>query len=64
MQTLNINLLKANAIMSDIENQTTVSKCLLLDNEEFIQTFVSAINKNQSIEEITATLMDFVANNY
>ena len=64
MQTLNINLLKANVIMSNVENQTTVDKCLLLDNEEFMSVFTSEVNNNHSIEDITSTLIDFVANNY
>jgi len=64
MQTLNINLLKANVIMSNVENQTTVDKCLLLDNDDFMKTFTNAINANQNINQITETLINFVNNNY
>jgi hypothetical protein len=64
MQTLNINLLKANVIMSNVENQTTVDKCLLLDNDDFMETFTNAINANQNINQITETLINFVNNNY
>lgn len=64
MQTLNINLFKANAILSNVEDQTMVSKCLLLENDEFMETFTNAVNNIKDMNQITATLVNFVNNNY
>lgn len=64
MQTININYAIANVVMSNVVGQTLVDKDLLLDNEEFIGVFTYELNQNNSIEDITATLIDFVANNY
>jgi hypothetical protein len=64
MQTININYAIANVVMSNVVGQTLVDKDLLLDNEEFMGVFTYELNQNNSIEDITATLIDFVANNY
>jgi hypothetical protein len=64
MQTININYAIANLVMSNVIGQTMVDKDLLLDNEEFMGVFTYELNRNNSIENITATLVDFVANNY
>jgi hypothetical protein len=64
MQTININYAIANMVMSNVIGQTMVDKDLLLDNEEFMGVFTYELNQNNSIEDITATLIDFVANNY
>lgn len=64
MQTININYAIANIVMSNVIGQTMVDKDLLLDNEEFMGVFTYELNANNSIEDITATLIDFVANNY
>lgn len=64
MQTININYAIANLVMSNVIGQTMVDKDLLLDNEEFMGVFTYELNANNSIEDITATLIDFVANNY
>ena len=64
MQTININYAIANIVMSNVIGQTMVDKDLLLDNEEFMGVFTYELNQNNSIEDITATLVDFVANNY
>jgi hypothetical protein len=64
MQTININYAIANVVMSNVVGQTMVDKDLLLDNEEFMGVFTYELNQNNSIEDITATLIDFVANNY
>ena len=64
MQTININYAIANLVMSNVIGQTMVDKDLLLDNEEFMGVFTYELNQNNSIENITATLVDFVANNY
>lgn len=64
MQTININYAIANMVMSNVIGQTMVDKNLLLDNEEFMGVFTYELNQNNSIEDITATLVDFVANNY
>jgi hypothetical protein len=64
MQTININYAIANLVMSNVIGQTMVDKDLLLDNEEFMGVFTYELNQNNSIEDITATLVDFVENNY
>ena len=64
MQTININYAIANIVLSNVIGQTMVDKGLLLDNEEFMDVFTYELNANNSIENITATLVDFVANNY
>jgi len=64
MQTININYAIANLVMSNVIGQTMVDKDLLLDNEEFMGVFTYELNQNNNIENITATLVDFVANNY
>lgn len=64
MQTININYAIANMVMSNVIGQTMIDKNLLLDNEEFMGVFTYELNQNNSIEDITATLVDFVANNY
>lgn len=64
MQTININYAIANVIMSNVVGQTMIDRDLLLDNEEFMGTFTHAINTGKSMEETTATLIDFIANNY
>lgn len=64
MQTININYAIANMVMSNVVGQTMVDKDLLLDNEEFMGVFTYELNQNNSIETITTTLVDFVANNY
>jgi hypothetical protein len=64
MQTININYAIANLVMSNVIGQTMIDKDLLLDNEEFMGVFTYELNQNNSIENITATLIDFVANNY
>jgi hypothetical protein len=64
MKTININYAIANVVMSNVVGQTMVDKDLLLDNEEFMGVFTYELNANNSIEDITATLIDFVANNY
>jgi hypothetical protein len=64
MQTININYAIANMVISNVIGQTMVDKDLLLDNEEFMGVFTYELNQNNSIEDITATLIDFVANNY
>jgi hypothetical protein len=51
-------------VISNVIGQTMVDKDLLLDNEEFMGVFTYELNQNNSIEDITATLIDFVANNY
>lgn len=64
MQTININYAIANVIMSNVVGQTMIDRDLLLDNDEFMGTFTHAINAGKSMEETTATLIDFIANNY
>ena len=67
MQSINIRLGLANAIFSQVESNTTVSRNLLLEDDGFTKLFANLINsdlKELQTQLVVNELTNYVENNY
>ena len=61
---ININLIEASIVMASVEDATSVDRSLLIKNREFLELFKDLLNGRHSMQDMTDTLKEFVANNY
>ena len=64
MQNMNVNVLKANAILSLVIDSTGVCKNLLLDDEGFCSLIHKAAHSDKAITESADDLINYVEANY
>ena len=61
---ININLITASIVMASVEDATSVDRSLLVKDREFLELFKDLLNGRHSMQDMTNTLKEFVANNY
>lgn len=61
---ININLVTASIVMASVEDATGVDRHLLIEDRDFWQLFKDLLNGNNSMQGMTDTLKDYVANHY
>ena len=61
---ININLITASIVMASIEDATSVDRSLLIQDRDFLELFKDLLNGNTSMQGMTDTLRDYVANHY
>jgi hypothetical protein len=61
---ININLITASIVMASVEDATSVDRSLLIQDRDFLELFKDLLNGNTSMQGMTDTLKDYVANHY
>jgi hypothetical protein len=61
---ININLITASIVMASVEDATSVDRNLLIQDRDFLELFKDLLNGNNSMQGMTDTLKDYVANHY
>ena len=67
MSSLNVRLALASSIFAQVENNTTVSRYTLLEDDGFTKLFTNLINGNLqelATKSIVNELTNYVSNNY
>ena len=67
MSSLNVRLALASSIFAQVENNTTVSRYTLLEDDGFTKLFTNLINgnlKELATESVVNELTNYVSNNY
>jgi hypothetical protein len=61
---ININLITASIVMASVEDATSVDRSILIKDREFLELFKDLLNGRNSMQGMTDTLKEYVANNY
>jgi len=61
---ININLIEASIVMASVEDATSVDRSLLIGDRDFMQLFADLLNGSHSMQGMTDTLKQYVAENY
>lgn len=61
---ININLIEASIVMASVEDATSVDRSLLIQDREFLELFKDLLNGRNSMQGMTDTLKEYVANHY
>ena len=67
MSSLNVRLALASSIFAQVENNTTVSRYTLLEDDGFTKLFTNLINGNLqelATKSVVNELTNYVSNNY
>jgi hypothetical protein len=61
---ININLIEASIVMASVEDATSVDRSILIKDRQFLELFKDLLNGRNSMQGMTDTLKEYVANNY
>jgi hypothetical protein len=61
---ININLIEASIVMASVEDATSVDRSILIQDREFLELFKDLLNGRHSMQGMTDTLKEYVANHY
>jgi hypothetical protein len=61
---ININLITASIVLASVEDASSVDRSILISDKGFLELFKDLLNGYNSMQDMTNSLKNYVANNY